>query len=86
MNLKPKVLPFNGNFINEPTESSLIGEKLPNLVTLPVGEKNLASWNKLICPSDPQISHDRRRKDYFFLITLEKIMTLKIKYEYSFFG
>jgi hypothetical protein len=42
MNLKPKILPFYGNFINEPTKSSLIGEKLTNLVTLPVGEKNLA--------------------------------------------
>jgi hypothetical protein len=27
-------LPFWGYFFNEPTKSSLIGEKLPNLVTL----------------------------------------------------
>jgi len=32
--LKTKVLPFFGYFINEPTKSSLIGEKSPNLVTL----------------------------------------------------
>jgi hypothetical protein len=28
------VLPFLGYFFNEPTKSSLIGEKSPNLVTL----------------------------------------------------
>jgi hypothetical protein len=28
------VLPFWGYFFNEPTKSSLIGEKSPNLVTL----------------------------------------------------
>ncbi len=34
LNLQPKVLPFLGNFFNEPTKSSLIGDKSPNLVTL----------------------------------------------------
>jgi hypothetical protein len=34
--LLPKVLPFLGYFFNKLTKSSLIGEKLPNLVTLPV--------------------------------------------------
>ncbi len=38
INLKSKALPFLGYFFNEPTKSSLIGEKLPNLVTLPVGQ------------------------------------------------
>ncbi len=33
-NLYPKVLPFLGYSFNEPTKSSLIHEKLPNLVTL----------------------------------------------------
>jgi len=35
-------LPFWGYFFNEPTKSSLIGEKLPNLVTL-------ASFSDLLC-------------------------------------
>jgi hypothetical protein len=34
INLLPKVLPFLGFLFNEPTKNSLIGETLPNLVTL----------------------------------------------------
>ncbi len=34
INLEPKVLPFLGYFFIEPTKSSLICEKLPNMVTL----------------------------------------------------
>jgi hypothetical protein len=34
INFHPKLFPFWGYFFNEPPKSSLIGEKLPNLVTL----------------------------------------------------
>jgi hypothetical protein len=37
--MEPKVLPFMRYFFNEPTKSSLIGEKLPNLVTLPEDDR-----------------------------------------------
>jgi len=37
---KSKVLPFLDYFFIEPTKSSLIGEKSPNLVTLPSSQSH----------------------------------------------
>jgi hypothetical protein len=37
-------LPFLGYFFNEPTKSSLIGEKPPNLVTLMASFEN---WGRI---------------------------------------
>jgi hypothetical protein len=49
--LEHNVLPFLGSFFNEPIKSSLIGEKLPNLVTLP-----LFYWKKFISTFSVTIS------------------------------